>query len=156
MIKHLFHKYITANVATTAPPPSGACDGVPTTDWSCCSTSSPCNVGGGDCDRDSHCTVGLTCGSNNCLADFSTSGSSWSSGADCCEGMSRKGFKILNVKISNIVRGNILYLDYMSTARTTKNIHQAHLMKIVQMFTIKYILFSTCNHHLGTSTFRIV
>ena len=93
MQKYYIDKYITDNVATTAPPPSGACDGVPTTDWSCCSSSSPCNVGGGDCDRDSHCASGLSCGSNNCLADFSTLGSSWSSSADCCEGMCKKHLK---------------------------------------------------------------
>ena len=74
---------------TTTPGPTVApnCDGIPSTDWSCCSSSSPCNVGGGDCDFDSHCASGLTCGNNNCLNDFSSSGSGWSSAADCCEGM---------------------------------------------------------------------
>ena len=71
---------------TTAAPPSGHCDGVPSTDWSCCTSASPCSVAGGDCDTDSHCAGSLTCGTNNCLADFSSSGSSWDSAADCCIG----------------------------------------------------------------------
>merc|ERR1712012_765889 len=31
-------------------------------DWSCCTTSMPCDIGGGDCDYDSDCMAGLTCG----------------------------------------------------------------------------------------------
>ena len=82
---------------TTARPTNspGQCNGVPLTDWSCCSSSSPCNVGGGDCDTDSHCTGGITCGTNNCRRDFSSTGSNWGSAADCCIG---------NYSIGNLAR----------------------------------------------------
>ena len=63
----------------------GSCNGVPNVDWSCCSSSSPCDVGGGDCDYDSDCSGSLTCGSNNCKRDNSSPGSNWHSNADCCE-----------------------------------------------------------------------
>ena len=69
------------------------CSGVPSTDWNCCSTSSPCNIGEGDCDRDSHCSGSLICGSNNCQKDFSSSGSNWQSSADCCEGKNFTNFR---------------------------------------------------------------
>ena len=79
-------------VTTNAPPtttalPSHKCDGVPTTDWNCCSALNQCIKGGGDCDLDSQCAGRLICGTNNCRNDFSTSRSSWASSADCCEGM---------------------------------------------------------------------
>ena len=64
----------------------GLCNGVPTTDWSCCSSSNQCDLGGGDCDTDSHCVGRLTCGNDNCKKDFSATGSNWASSADCCEG----------------------------------------------------------------------
>ena len=41
------------------------CDG-DSKDWSCCSSTSKCGVGEGDCDNDSHCNTGLKCGTNNC------------------------------------------------------------------------------------------
>ena len=63
----------------------GVCNGVPTTDWSCCSFSNQCDSGGGDCDSDSHCVGSLTCGNDNCKKDFSATGSNWASSADCCE-----------------------------------------------------------------------
>ena len=44
-------------------------------------------LGGGDCDGDSQCQGDLVCGSDNCLSDFSSSGSNWVEGADCCKGM---------------------------------------------------------------------
>ena len=59
MITHYY--YVLA-----APP---RCSGIPRTDWACCKPSEPCDVGMGDCDRDSDCMAGLTCGSNNCLRD---------------------------------------------------------------------------------------
>ena len=65
--------------------PTANCNGVPTTDWSCCTSSNPCNTGEGDCDTDSDCSGRLTCGTNNCKAT-GVSGSYWSSSADCCEG----------------------------------------------------------------------
>ena len=64
-----------------------ACNGVPRTDWNCCTSSNQCNVGGGDCDSDSECAGSLTCGSNNCRRDHSSSGSNWSGSADCCTGI---------------------------------------------------------------------
>ena len=72
--------------ATPAPTSApGQCNGVPNVDWSCCSSSSPCDIGGGDCDYDSDCSGSLTCGNNNCKADYSSPGSNWHSMADCCE-----------------------------------------------------------------------
>ena len=62
------------------------CNGVPSTNWSCCDPENPCEVGGGDCDRDSDCSGSLKCGNNNCQNDFSVEGSNWSSSADCCYG----------------------------------------------------------------------
>ena len=62
------------------------CNGVSSTNWSCCSYNEPCNVGGGDCDRDSDCLGSLKCGNDNCRNDFSTEGSNWSAIADCCYG----------------------------------------------------------------------
>ena len=72
---------------TTTATPTGQCNGIPTTDWSCCSNSNQCNKGRGDCDLDSHCAGRLTCGNNNCHNDFSSAASNWASSADCCEGM---------------------------------------------------------------------
>ena len=65
------------------------CNGVPNVDWSCCSSSNPCDIGGGDCDRDSDCTGNLTCGYDNCQTNFATPGSNWGRYADCCEGNER-------------------------------------------------------------------
>ena len=45
-------------------------------DWNCCSSSSQCGLGEGDCDYDSDCAGDLVCGRNNCAdGDF---------GLDCC------------------------------------------------------------------------
>lgn len=76
----------TTSTSTTPQTPTNdtVCNGVPSTDWSCCTTSSPCDVGGGDCDTDSECVAGLQCGNNNCKRDYSSAGSSWSDSADCC------------------------------------------------------------------------
>ena len=73
---------------TTAPttPAPARCSGVPNTDWSCCTRRNPCDVGGGDCDRDSDCAQGLKCGTDNCRGDFSSPGSNWGMVADCCFG----------------------------------------------------------------------
>ena len=65
---------------------SRQCNGVPSTDWSCCSSSNQCNVGEGDCDTDSDCVGGLVCGTDNCLTHFSSSSSNWESSVDCCVG----------------------------------------------------------------------
>lgn len=85
----------TTTTAATSPP--GSCDGVPTTGWSCCTTTNPCNVGGGDCDYDGECADGLSCGTNNCLQDFSIPGSGWSGSADCCAGMIERSLEVLNL-----------------------------------------------------------
>ena len=63
-----------------------SCSGVPTTDYSCCTSSNPCNVGKGDCDSDYECAGSLVCGTNNCKSDFSSSETNWTSLADCCIG----------------------------------------------------------------------
>ena len=44
----------------------------------CCSSSKPCGINQGDCDRDTDCSGSLVCGSNNCPSPFP-------SNADCCE-----------------------------------------------------------------------
>merc|ERR1711970_996230 len=61
---------------TTTPSPS--CTGQ-STDWACCSSSSPCQLGGGDCDSDSHCAGNLVCGTDTCR-DFHTTAQN---AADC-------------------------------------------------------------------------
>jgi len=45
----------------------------------CCTSSRPCGIGDGDCDRDSHCRPGLRCGKNNCR------GPGFDATDDCCE-----------------------------------------------------------------------
>jgi len=50
----------------------------------CCRKNGPCNVGEGDCNRDSECASGLQCGNNNCKRDFSSTGTKWRRGHDCC------------------------------------------------------------------------
>ena len=77
-------KLLDATSTTTTSTPTGQCDGVPSTDWSCCSSTNTCSVGGGDCDNDSECASGLQCGNNNCKSDYSSSGSNWAIAADCC------------------------------------------------------------------------
>ena len=42
-------------VATTLQSPNGHCNGSPTSDQSCCSTSNNCDLGGGECDDDLQC-----------------------------------------------------------------------------------------------------
>ena len=46
-----------------------ACGGS-TSDYSCCSSTNPCKAGWGDCDSDSDCVIGTTCGVNNCGPAF--------------------------------------------------------------------------------------
>ena len=58
------------------------CNGIPSTNWSCCSFTSPCDVGGGDCDTDAECAGDLKCGSDNCENHFPSG--SWHVAADCC------------------------------------------------------------------------
>ena len=78
----------TTQIPTVAP----KCNGIPSTDWGCCTTLNQCNVGEGDCDDDSECSGSLTCGSNNCKANGMI-GSNWDNHADCCIG------KIRNIEI---------------------------------------------------------
>ena len=84
----------TTTTTTTTPAPTVApnCNGIPMTDWSCCTTNNPCNINEGDCDDDRQCAAGLVCGTNNCRATGIT-GSNWHSGADCCVGMTH--FKMI-------------------------------------------------------------
>ena len=56
-------------------------------DWHCCTSSSPCGIDEGDCDKDSHCAGGLVCGSKNCKKIDPA----WSSSAfDCCMNKGKK------------------------------------------------------------------
>ena len=47
---------------------------------SCCTPSSPCKLGGGDCDSDSDCEGSLTCGRDNCREFWTWAPATW----DCC------------------------------------------------------------------------
>ena len=44
-------------------------------DNECCTDETPCNIGEGDCDRDTHCLGDLVCGEGNCP---------WGDNDDCC------------------------------------------------------------------------
>ena len=62
----------------------------------CCSVSSPCKEGQGDCDTDEECRGDLVCGRNNCGNKFD-----WKS-ADCCETTSKILAIIPSVQQKNI------------------------------------------------------
>ena len=63
------------------------CNGIPHTDYGCCSRDNRCGIGMGDCDDDSHCIPGLKCGRDNCWSDFRIgNGFNWDFLADCCYG----------------------------------------------------------------------
>ena len=47
----------------------------------CCSESNTCEIGEGDCDKDSECTGNLVCGTDNCKSIFGHG----SKTQDCCE-----------------------------------------------------------------------
>ena len=53
-----------------------------TNNWKCCSSSSTCGEGEGDCDKDSHCEGTLKCGKNNCRGLYDNN--SIKSSMDCC------------------------------------------------------------------------
>ena len=78
--KIIFYSYNSPPNVISGP----TCDGIPSTDWTCCSVANPCDVGEGDCDNDSECVNDLVCGYNNCQPGVS--GSNWNSVADCCQG----------------------------------------------------------------------
>ena len=48
---------------------------------SCCTTTNKCGEDEGDCDKDSDCKEGLTCGNDNCIKN---SGIQWDATDDCC------------------------------------------------------------------------
>ena len=79
--------YHCETIAPDSEPETGTgCDG---TDWfnirKCCRYNGRrCAVGEGDCNKDSECADGLTCGSNNCKRDFSTGETWWGRRHDCC------------------------------------------------------------------------
>ena len=54
-----------------------------TNNWKCCSTSSKCDEGEGDCDKDSHCEGTLKCGKNNCRELYPDDDSIYKR-LDCC------------------------------------------------------------------------
>ena len=87
MLIHLEY-HTCENIDPDSEPETGTgCDG---TDWfnirRCCRYNGPCNLGEGDCNKDSECSDGLTCGNNNCQSDFSTSATWWGRRHDCCIG----------------------------------------------------------------------
>ena len=55
------------------------CTGVSGT-GSCCTSSYPCKLGGGDCDKDDDCEGSLVCGIDNCQDFNPAAGSNY----DCC------------------------------------------------------------------------
>merc|ERR1712223_1015832 len=66
---------------TTTAAPNPGCN-ASTNDKNCCTSSNPCSIGKGDCDKDSHCAGDLECGKNNCK-QFDNA---WSDASfDCCE-----------------------------------------------------------------------
>ena len=71
------------NLPTTPTPLAKICTGNSSFDWECCSSSRPCNVGGGDCNSDDDCAGESTCGNDNCKSYF---GYDWPSSSDCCTG----------------------------------------------------------------------
>ena len=48
-----------------------------------------CNLGEGDCDKDSQCAGNLVCGSDNCGCTAGRNG--WRDSADCCKGKKKQG-----------------------------------------------------------------
>ena len=50
-------------------------------DGSCCTSTAPCALGGGDCDNDIECAGDLVCGTDNCIGWDSA----WPSTSDCCK-----------------------------------------------------------------------
>ena len=74
---------------------SVACEGVPNTNWACCSNASPCNVGRGDCDSDDECLGDLICIRDSCRDDYNSTVSNWDIGTDCCSD-SRSKFALVN------------------------------------------------------------
>ena len=44
-------------------------------DGSCCTSKTPCDLYGGDCDRDTDCAGNLVCGRDNCRKFHPTAGS---------------------------------------------------------------------------------
>ena len=49
--------------------------------WNCCTDTTPCGIGEGDCDNDSHCAGDLICGKND---DFSNNCPAGHKDMDCC------------------------------------------------------------------------
>lgn len=92
------------------------CDGVPATDWDCCSSNYLCDLGAGDCDFDADCNGGLFCGSDNCLLYHSHENSSWGSSADCCTSNEEHEITAVelsgngNAVITNIGQDNFNYM----------------------------------------------
>ena len=67
---------------------NSGCNGIPRTDYSCCSPTNTCDYGQGNCHygSDTECTGALICGRSNCLAEYSSADSDWTSDANCCKG----------------------------------------------------------------------
>ena len=63
--------------------------------WECCSDTTPCGIGEGDCDDDSHCAGNLRCGENGDYSD----NCSPDSDMDCC---SLPWLRILLIWIINL------------------------------------------------------
>ena len=64
----------------------------------CCTSSSPCVEGEGDCENNDECGVGLVCGTNNCkqFGDF------FHERDDCCENSSDSVIDIKKEVVNNI------------------------------------------------------
>ena len=81
ILKHFSYKQVVIKPQTTTPQPEERCTDQNPLDWSCCTPSNPCNIGGGECDRHEDCVGNLVCGGDNCQSEF---GYNWHSLADCC------------------------------------------------------------------------
>ena len=81
ILKQLSYKLVVIQPQTTTPQPEELCTDQNPFDWSCCTPSKPCNIGGGECDKHEDCVGNLVCGGDNCKSEF---GYDWDSIADCC------------------------------------------------------------------------
>ena len=58
--------------------------------WTCCSSNNPCKEKEGDCDTNSDCINGLTCGVHNC-------GPLFPAYSDCCENDGKYSNGLINM-----------------------------------------------------------
>ena len=78
-------------------------------DAGCCTSSSPCALGEGDCDNDSDCNGNLVCGTDNC--DMFTT--AWPDSAfDCCTTGNRLPDYITTMVVAGTSKNQFLSLGF--------------------------------------------